>query len=68
VVAGFEVSYAQARLSVAHNLLLLSADQDVELSALMGVGWGSSNSTKGNSQKQPVTQKVTCQHLLTGWP
>ena len=30
--AGFEVSYAQARPSAAHSLLLLPADQDVELS------------------------------------
>lgn len=31
---GFEVSYAQARPSVAGNLVLLSVDQDVELSVL----------------------------------
>jgi hypothetical protein len=30
---GFEVSYAQAKPSVAHKLLLLPSDQDVELSA-----------------------------------
>ena len=30
---GFEVSYAQATPSVTHNLFLLPADQDVELSA-----------------------------------
>ena len=29
----FEVSYAQAMPSVAHSLLLLPVDQDVELSA-----------------------------------
>ena len=33
VGVGFEVSYAQAMPSVTHSLLLLSADQDVELSA-----------------------------------
>ena len=31
--AGFEVLYAQAIPSLAHSLLLLPADQDVELSA-----------------------------------
>jgi hypothetical protein len=31
VGAGFEVSYAQAMPNVAHSLLLLPADQDVEL-------------------------------------
>jgi hypothetical protein len=33
VEVGFEVSYTQATLSVVHSLLLLSANQDVELSA-----------------------------------
>ena len=33
VEGGFEVSYAQAKPSVAHTLLLLPEDQDVELSA-----------------------------------
>jgi hypothetical protein len=31
--AGFEVPYAQATSSVAHSLLLLPADQDIELLA-----------------------------------
>lgn len=30
---GFEVSYAQAKLSVAHSCFLLSVDQDGDLSA-----------------------------------
>jgi hypothetical protein len=33
VGVGFEVSYAQAMTTVTHSLLLLPADQDVELSA-----------------------------------
>jgi hypothetical protein len=33
VEVGFEISYAQATLSVAHNLLLQPSDEDVELSA-----------------------------------
>lgn len=32
--AGFEVSHARALPSVVHSLLLLSSDQDVELSIL----------------------------------
>jgi hypothetical protein len=34
VEAGFEISYAQATPSVAHTLLLLPGDQEVEFSAL----------------------------------
>ena len=35
VGVGFEVSYAEAVPSVAHSLLLLPGDQDVELLALL---------------------------------
>ena len=39
MVEGFEVSYAPAGPSVAHGLLLLAADQDVEVAVASAVSY-----------------------------